>query len=162
MAKIYFDLGVGLHAIRRVNEAMQAMQVAAELGKSNAADAFYQAGVWAFEQMVFRHAEDMFRRTIDVVPGHASAYSNLGVALQYQTRFTEALKAYGTSLHLNPHDARNYFNKGKVLQELGRPKPAIRAFRKAVQLDPLYFEAYATWGGELKCVCLDLSQPILI
>ena len=47
-------------------------------------------------------AMDAYRRAIAIDPGHANAYSNLGVLLRATGKPSEAEAAYRTAIRLNP------------------------------------------------------------
>lgn len=81
-------------------------------------------------------AEEAFRRAIELNPGNAFAYHELGQLLMRLGRFQEALAMSKRALYLSPLSARYQFGVGAVYLYSGRYDQAIAEFKRALELDP--------------------------
>ena len=103
-----------------------------------------------------RHGDGWRRRSRPTVrpsgcqPDYATAWSNLGSALQGRGNLDEAIAAYREALRLNPDYAMAHYNLGNALRVLRRPNEAIDACRAAVRLKPDFPEAHSNLGAVLQ------------
>ncbi len=95
-----------------------------------------------------------FEKAIDLDPGNADAWYNIGVVLYAQGKFNDSLQAFNKSIETNPLDADAWYNKGSALAELGRTTAAEDAFAKASELDAF------TNAGEFRSEARDSTKPI--
>jgi len=84
----------------------------------------------------FSNAVVEARKAIDILPGMAPAYANLGAGLLGQGKFADALTALDTAVRLNDQSERVYYNRGIVKEYLGDIKGAYYDYRKATQINP--------------------------
>ena len=91
-----------------------------------------------------------FRRALELKPGLASTYNNLGMALRAQGRLDEAIAAYRRAVELKADDADLHSNLGIALQETGRIDEAIAAYRRAIELKGDYAVAHNNLGIALE------------
>lgn len=83
-------------------------------------------------------AETAFRKAIALDPKNASAYIDLGVALQVQRLHVEAEDAYRQAIALDPKNARAFFKLSNALSDQLKYVAAVAALRQAIALDPDY------------------------
>lgn len=76
------------------------------------------------------------RTACDVNPGNASAWLNLGNALQDVREFDAAVQSYANALALDPAMTAAHINLGNTRVLQGRAHDALAAFRKALELAP--------------------------
>ena len=115
----------------------------------SALDYFLQA-YKAQEAKEYSEAETLYRKAIELDPGYATAYNNLGAVLRDSKRYAEAETALRKSIELDPDNSLAYNNLGAVLGDLKRHEEAETAIRKAIELDPDYATAYNNLGGVLR------------
>jgi tetratricopeptide (TPR) repeat protein len=84
-----------------------------------------------------------YRRAIDVDPGLAVAYNNLGVALESLGRVDDAIAAYTAGTRLLPDEPQAHFNLAAVLAANGRAAEAIPHLETVVRLRPDAADAHA-------------------
>ena len=78
---------------------------------------------------------------LDIYPGHAGAWFNLGVIISILGRYKDALVFLDTALELDPEDAIIWYTKGLILEKIDRSNEALKCMDKALKLDPdLQFE----------------------
>jgi len=83
-----------------------------------------------------RHAEAMlcYRKALEMDPGFAGAWSNLGIACKDQGMFDQAVSFYRRAIELQPDFAAAWNNLGIALKELGRRDEAVQCYRRALEL----------------------------
>ena len=79
---------------------------------------------------------------IELQPGFAEAYGNLGNPLWNLSRLDEAVEAYRQAIALRPDLVHCHHNLGNVLKQKGRLHDAIAAYRQAMRSGPERVEAY--------------------
>ena len=94
-------------------------------------------------------AEACYRRMLAVHPGHADAYSNLGVALKNQGKLDEAIAAYCKAICIKPDHVEAHSNLGNVLRDQGKFDEAVAAYREAIRISPDQARAYSDLGVAL-------------
>jgi len=87
-------------------------------------------------------AEKHWRTAIQVQPGYAEAYNNLGILLYDSRRFEEAEAACRQAIALQPGYVEAYNNLGNMLSELQRFNEAEAAYRQTIALQPRNLEAH--------------------
>jgi tetratricopeptide (TPR) repeat protein len=75
-------------------------------------------------------------RELEVAPGNAMAYSQLGDAYVRQSKWTDAIAALQQSLWLNPYYSAPYILLGKAYTRTGNLGTAEGMLRRAIQYDP--------------------------
>jgi adenylate cyclase len=77
------------------------------------------------------------KRALELCPGGAGAYHNLGVALRFSCKFKEAIPMYKKSLELDPFPPAHFFgNLATAYRAVGRYEDAIEMAEKGLQLNP--------------------------
>ncbi|MBU5637914.1 tetratricopeptide repeat protein [Geomonas sp. Red69] len=78
----------------------------------------------------------LFKETLEIYPGSATAYTNLGAICVRWGRYPEALDYYQKALAVVPDHAIAWAGLGKALAGLGRQAEAIAALEQSLQIDP--------------------------
>lgn len=81
-------------------------------------------------------ASEAFETALDLDPGDAAAWNNLGVAYRREGAPAEAVEAFQRALSLRPEYAAARFNLGAALHTLGRLAEAEAEYREALRLAP--------------------------
>jgi tetratricopeptide (TPR) repeat protein len=77
------------------------------------------------------------QRALELCPGCAEAYHNLGVALRFVCKFREAIPMYEKSVDLDPFPPAHFFgNLATAYRVVGRYEDAIEKAKKGLQLNP--------------------------
>jgi tetratricopeptide (TPR) repeat protein len=84
----------------------------------------YEEAAAEYREVVKRNAKD------------ASAYNNLGFALEKLNRLDEAIAAYKSAIEANPRMAIAYNNLGACYERQGNTEAAKENYLKARQIDP--------------------------
>lgn len=98
----------------------------------------------------FTHAQELYRRVLEVAPDHAPALHFSGVLAHQQHRDDEAVELIERSLALEPTLADWHSNLGIVYQSLGRIHEAAAAYRRAIAVDPGHANAHSNLGVVLR------------
>lgn len=142
-------LGAALQQLGRGDEAMAALQRAAELLRGDA-EAHYNLAVALQQQGRLPDAEASYRHVVTLRPDLATAHCNLGNLLQDQGRHGEAEPCYRTALKLQPGFLAAHFNLGNALSEQGRFAESEACYRKALEITPDFFEGHVNLGAALE------------
>ena len=92
--------------------------------------------MWLHGQGRLRQAEAHYRAALELQPGFAAAYFNLGTALAALNRPEEAVVQYRKALAAQPAFPAALNNLGNALQTLSRAAESLEAFEKLLTLDP--------------------------
>lgn len=91
----------------------------------------------------------LFSRAVELDPGRAELYNNLGVILQDLGRFPEAVNAYQKAVKLRPIYCEARCNLANTLVSLGRTEEALGSYRLAIAANPGYPDAYYNQANAL-------------
>jgi Flp pilus assembly protein TadD len=94
-------------------------------------------------------ASEEFRKTVELQPDHAGAWSNLGATLGELDRPAEALAAFERALAIEPDSQHTVNNIGVVQRELGRLAESEASFRRVIELSPDLAFGYYNLGHTL-------------
>lgn len=89
-----------------------------------------------------RIARYHFRRTTEIYPEYATAWSNLGSAYYFEGLYDSSKFYFRKSIALNPNYKEGHFNLGMAHLYTGRPDSARKYFRSAIGADSSYMSAY--------------------
>ena len=89
-----------------------------------------------------RTAEQLYRRALEVEPGHAEGHYLLGEACLALGKLTDAATALERAVRLKPDYAEAHNTLGTVLGRQARLHDATACFQRALELRPGYAEAY--------------------
>lgn len=138
-------LGVGLYEQGKLDEALVAMQKAAEL-LSDDAEAHFNLAFNLHDQRRFMEAEASLRRALELKPDYAEAHSALGSVFWEQGRLIEAEISFSDALKINPNQVDALINLGIVFWSQARSAEAEACFRKALEINPDIAEAHNNLG----------------
>jgi predicted TPR repeat methyltransferase len=102
--------------------------------------------VLAHQQARSEQAVALIERSIELEPGQADWYSNLGIVLQDRLELDGAIAAYERAILLDPNHANAHNNLGVVLRAKGKIVEAEAAYRAAIRIDPDHSDAYNNLG----------------
>jgi FkbM family methyltransferase len=150
-SEVYVNLGLALNELDRHEEALEAMRTAERLGGDDAG-AFFQLGNFYHEKSEKdkkdekenkETAERHYRKALELCPGFADAYNNLGLLLSKKDPL-QAGECYVRALIDNPCHVVAHINLGILRTSEGRMDSAIGSFKYALRIDPRSAEA---WQG---------------
>lgn len=99
-----------------------------------AAEALFFRGNQCMQNGDDAGAEACFRQAVQVSPGFAEAYANLGLLLERKGDAENAEACYWRSIALNPDYAETYLNLGALLAQRKRFREAELAYMQAIML----------------------------
>jgi tetratricopeptide (TPR) repeat protein len=79
---------------------------------------------------------------LEIDPGYAAAYINLGTIHFHMRQYGRAEELYRRASEIDSGYVLAFFDLGNVLDELERPEESIAAYRRAVALAPRYADAH--------------------
>jgi predicted TPR repeat methyltransferase len=106
------------------------------------ADALHFLGVAVHHARKDPVATDYIRRAIELRPGQAAMWSNLGNVYREQGAPQEAAKAWAVALELSPGHADAHNNLGTLRKQTGDLDGAIASYRQAIALAPEHVGAH--------------------
>lgn len=89
-----------------------------------------------------RMARELYRRALEVSPGHVDACINLGRLHHEEGELAEARRAYERALEASPDHPTAWYNLGVVLEDLGQIEEAVQAYQRAIAGDPGMADAF--------------------
>ena len=87
-------------------------------------------------------AREAYCRAVELNPGAAGAYINLGTLYYNEHRLAEAEKCYRAAIEIDPQYALAYFNLGNVHDEREELEEARQCYEQALRLSPDYSDAH--------------------
>lgn len=90
-----------------------------------------------------------WRKALELSPGDARVYMNLGVALVRAGKPDEGIKNCQQALDIDPGNPEAHLNLGIALAGTGKLDEAITHYQKALEIDPDYPEAHSNLGVAL-------------
>lgn len=102
----------------------------------------FMAAVQAEEAGDKMRATHLYEEIIDIDPGYAAAYINLGTINFHLRYYGRAEELYRRATVADPSYVLAFFDLGNVLDELQRPDESIAAYTRAVSLCPRYADAH--------------------
>lgn len=142
-------LGAVLQSVGRINESLEAKQIAADLSP-NDGEAWSNLGNTYQEQNRLNDAEKCLRQAVKISPNLAVAHNNLGITLEKLKRLNDAETSYQKAISLRPDYAEAYYNYGITLQKLERFADAEKNYREAILIAPNHAKAHSNLGLVLK------------
>jgi tetratricopeptide (TPR) repeat protein len=89
-----------------------------------------------------RMARELYRRALEVEPGHVDARINFGRLQHEDGQLDEARRQYERALESAPGHPTAAYNLGVVLEDLGEVDGAIQAYQLAIASDTEMADAY--------------------
>ena len=134
-------------AMRRLIEfptapAEQAEALAAEARKRQG-ESWFEKGV-ALEHSGAPLTETLaaYRKAVELDPGTAGAWLNLGTVYFNQRQWEQAEASYRKALEVRADYGLAHYNLGNLYDETGRPMEAVEQYKKALEIDPSYADAH--------------------
>ncbi len=91
-----------------------------------------------------------YRKILQMAPGHAGVWGNLGVALRTKGDFAAAVIAYKRALEIAPGDPGITGNLGNALKDMDRLDEALEAHQTAAAAQPDDFNIRYNYGIALR------------
>lgn len=98
-----------------------------------------------------------FRRALEIDPGNAIAYQNMGLTYVQHDRPADAIEAFRKAFAINDRLPRAWNGLGAALERLGSHDEALDCWQRAIALDPQQFDAMLNLG----VVALERGQTAL-
>lgn len=113
------------------------------------------AGALALQSGDARRAADRLEAAVEVNPGDAGSWNNLGAACVELQRLDEAESAYRRSLDIDARQADTWNNLATLLRMRGATDEAVEAFRETLALAP------GDWGCRraLAALLTEIGDP---
>jgi len=106
----------------------------------------FNSGVDLYHQRDYAKAIQAYQKVIEIDPGYAEAYNNLGIIYQEAGDFDRALSTYQKAVEINPRYEKALNNLGVLLYLKGRYEESVRAFQKALTLNANNIESHINLG----------------
>jgi predicted O-linked N-acetylglucosamine transferase (SPINDLY family) len=148
-AQARFKEGFALHNIGQLAQAQAIYHQALKLQPRHF-DSLHMLGVLAGQTNNPTQAVEWISKAIEVNPNIASAYSNLGNALNALKRHQAAIASYDKAIAIKPDYANAYASRGKAWYELKQYQAAVASYDKAIAIKPDHADAYCDRGAALK------------
>lgn len=145
---MYFNQGVVLQALDRLDAAIQSYQKALVL-QPDYAEALNNLGAVFQAQEKYKEAAASYRRAILIKPDYAEAYASQGNLLMLLGKLNAAVESCRHALSLNPRLAEAHNNLGSALQKQGLFYEALQSFHHAVSINPTFAVAHNNLGSML-------------
>ena len=152
----YNNLGRGLHAQGKLDEAIDAYRQAIEVDRT-LFSAQYNLGGALWAQGKLDEAIDAYRQAIELDPKIAGAYISRGNVLCIQNKLDEAIGAYRQAIKLDPKSALAYkclanahVSLAHAQREQKKWDQAILEYREAIRLQPEHADAHYQLGQTLR------------
>ena len=101
------------------------------------ANALSDLGDLYFNARKYNQAIDYYKRAIDIKPGDADLYNDLGLSVFYLGNALEGIKYIDEGIEKNPEFQRIWLTKGFILANgMNNFSGAREAWEKAVSIDP--------------------------
>ena len=134
-ADAYCNRGTALHALDRLDEALDCYQAALVL-QPNFQQALLNMGNAYMSLNKLEEARSCYERVIELHPNFISAYLSIGEILKKLQKFTLARAAYQQAVSLDPESADAFRGIADIDLAEERFDNAIAAYRRAAELNP--------------------------
>jgi tetratricopeptide (TPR) repeat protein len=136
-----FDFDVSELAAKVAPHSRRSPEDALRSDEEMRAEDWYTLGA-DLESTAPEHAQEAYRRALDVDPEHFGTRVNLGRLLHEQGKLHAAEAHYRLALGLRPRDSTALFNLAVCLEDLGRTHEAVQAYRRTIEADAECADAY--------------------
>src|SRR3989338_2505186 len=117
-----------------------------EPNKLEEARRLFYLGLESQTQGRLAEAENLYLRSLSLVPDRPSILTNLYVVLIQQEKYEAAIVYIDKVLELSPEDAAAWFNKAVWLSGRQRFQEALSCCDRAIAIKPDYAEAHYNRG----------------
>ena len=107
------------------------------------------AGVLAYHEAAYDTSVDKFRKAVQLDPGLAEAWNNLGLSYTELRAETEALEAFKKALEIDPNVGQVYNNLGYLYHRRGEFAAAVEMYERATHRAADSSAAWSNLGNAL-------------
>lgn len=122
--------------IDKIDKKYESQRILEETSRLN------QQGLELYRAKRFNEAKETFSRAINIKPGYATAYNNLGLIFMEEGNEKEAEIKYRSALKVNPNYPEALNNLGLLYAKQGNYDEAIRLYQSALNIKPDYPDAH--------------------
>src|SRR5438046_176761 len=108
---------------------------------------FARASAWDGEPERWEEAVEAYGRVVEIDPGYAAAWNNLGLLQHRMGRYERAQACYRSALEADDSCCQAAFNLGSLHEDLSDLSSAIGWYRRALEMEPDYADAHFTRAG---------------
>jgi tetratricopeptide (TPR) repeat protein len=110
---------------------------------------FARASQWDGDPARWESAVEAYERVIEIDPGYAAAWNNLGLLEHRMGRYGRASECYRSALDTDQSCHQAAFNLGSLQEDLGDLAAASAWYRRALEMQPDYPDAHFNLAGVL-------------
>jgi tetratricopeptide (TPR) repeat protein len=110
---------------------------------------FARASAWDGDPERWEEAVEAYGRVVDIDPGYAAAWNNLGLLQHRMGRYERAQACYRAALQADDSCCQAAFNLGSLHEDLSDLSTAIGWYRRALEMEPDYADAHFNLAGVL-------------
>jgi len=110
---------------------------------------FARASAWDGDPERWEAAVEAYERVVDIDPGYAAAWNNLGLLQHRMGRYDRAQACYRAALGADDSCCQAAFNLGSLHEDLSDLSTAIGWYRRALEMEPDYADAHFNLAGVL-------------
>jgi len=135
---------------RETRESLLTGMVRPLIPPADAAEVWFQrASEWDGDPERWESAVDAYERVLDMDPGYAAAWNNLGLLHHRMGQYERAGECYRAALEADDSCCQAAFNLGSLHEDLGDFPVAVTWYRRALELDADYADAHFNLAGVL-------------
>jgi tetratricopeptide (TPR) repeat protein len=135
---------------RETRESLMMGMVRPLIPPSDAAEIWFaRASAWDGDPERWEEAVDAYNRVVDIDPGYAAAWNNLGLLQHRMGRYERAQACYSKALEADDSCCQSAFNLGSLHEDLSDLSTAIGWYRRALEMEPDYADAHFNLAGVL-------------
>jgi protein O-GlcNAc transferase len=147
-ATAYYNRGIILHGLRRLEEAVASFDRAVAI-RADFAAALVNRGIALRQLRRFDEALMSYDMALAINPGHAHVLFSRGNVLRDLQRYDEALDSYRRAVAIKPDHAEALNNCGLTLHDLKRFAEAVASYDNVLSVRPDHAEAHRNRGAAL-------------
>jgi Flp pilus assembly protein TadD len=158
LAELRLDPGTGQALLdfdagdleRETRESLLTGMVRPLIPPADAAEVWFQrASEWDGDPERWESAVDAYERVLDMDPGYAAAWNNLGLLHHRMGHYERAGECYRAALEADDSCCQAAFNLGSLHEDLGDLPVAVTWYRRALELEADYADAHFNLAGVL-------------
>jgi tetratricopeptide (TPR) repeat protein len=135
---------------RETRETLFTGMVRPLIPPADAAEVWFQrASEWDGDPERWESAVDAYERVLDMDPGYAAAWNNLGLLHHRMGQYERAGECYRAALEADESCCQASFNLGSLNEDLGDFPVAVTWYRRALEMDADYADAHFNLAGVL-------------